>query len=74
MITFLIMRDVVIVEDAGKPLIPVAWSLFCLACVIVCLRVWTRLVYLGNRIAIHDWLMILAIVSSTYWTDLAALT
>ncbi|GAB7337321.1 hypothetical protein MBLNU457_g2678t1 [Dothideomycetes sp. NU457] len=63
------MRDSV-PDDAGKALVPVAWSLFCLACIIVCLRIWTRLVYLRNRIAIHDWLMVLAIIFELVHTSL----
>ncbi|KAF2157440.1 hypothetical protein K461DRAFT_273619 [Myriangium duriaei CBS 260.36] len=49
--------------DLGKPLIILAWTLFAVAAAIVALRIWTRLFYLKTRLALHDWLILCAIVS-----------
>lgn len=49
--------------DIGVPLIILTWVLFGVAFLIVALRIWTRLVYLGSRLALHDWLILCAVVS-----------
>lgn len=50
-------------NDLGTALVALAWTLFSVASCIIALRLWTRVVYLKNRMALHDWLMICAWIS-----------
>jgi len=49
-------------DEIGTGLIAFCWALFPFSFVIVSLRVWTRVAYLKDRMQIHDWLMVAALV------------
>jgi len=49
-------------DDIGNGLMAFAWVLFAVSLVVVSARVWTRVGYLKDRMQIHDWLMVCAIV------------
>lgn len=61
-------------DEIGTGLIAFCWALFPFSLVIVSLRIWTRVGYLKDRMQIHDWLMLGALVcltSSLYTTMVA---
>ncbi|GAB7347742.1 hypothetical protein MBLNU459_g5294t1 [Dothideomycetes sp. NU459] len=49
--------------NIGTGLVILAWTLFSVSFIIVALRIWTRVVVLKDRMVLHDWLMVCAIIS-----------
>jgi len=59
-------------DEIGTGLIAFAWALFPFSLAIVGMRVWTRVAYLKDRMQIHDWLMVVALVCPVSLTTIMA--